>query len=387
MASETTTNTEQDRLPKLIFFVAVDWFFCSHFMERAKSAQQAGYEVIVVTSVDRHRSDIEGAGFRVIDLDIDRRSLNPISAFKTLKELIGVFQQENPDILHQVAIKPILIGSLAARITGVSRIVNAVVGGGYAFTSPSTLMRILRPPLKAALRIFLNPPGSRVVFENKDDLTAFIEARYVRQEAAVLIRGAGVNLDLYSQRSATNAIPLVVVPARLLWDKGLGEFVAAARLLRGEGINARFAIVGGEDRGNRASIPSSVLKQWKDEAVVEFWGFHSNMPQVLAGADIVCLPSYREGLPKALLEGMAAGLPCVTTDVPGCREAIVNGENGLLVPPRNHHALANALQRLILDSDLRLQMGRRGWVMASNEFSSAIICQQTLKVYEELLQS
>jgi len=356
-------------------------------MERAKAARQAGYDVIVVTSFDRHRSNIEDEGFRIIELDIDRRSLSPFSTFISIIKLLLVFRKENPDILHQVAIKPILLGGLAARIAGLRRVVNAVVGGGYAFTSTLPLMRILRPLIRYALRLFLNPPGSRVVFENKDDLASFVGARQVRPEAAVLIRGAGVNLDLYSQRSAPNTVPLVVVPARLLWDKGLSEFIAAARLLRGQCINARFAIVGGEDPGNRASIPPAILENWKAEGIVELWGYRSNMPQVLAEADIVCLPSYREGLPKALLEGMAAGLPCVTTDVPGCREVVVDGENGLLVPPRDHHALANALHRLILDADLRLQMGKRGRIMASTEFSSSIICRQTLQVYEELLQS
>jgi len=376
-----------NRTPKLIFFVTVDWFFCSHFMERAKAARQAGYEVCVVTSMSRHRSDIENADCRVIELDVDRRSLSPISAFRTIRQLIVVLRQERPDILHLVAIKPILLGGLAARMTGVTKVVNAVVGGGYAFTSTTPLMRVLRPLIKVALRFFLTPPGSRVVFENRDDLAAFVGAPQIRPEAAVLIRGAGVNLDLYSQRSTPNAVPLVVVPARLLWDKGLGEFVAAARLLRGQGVNARFAIVGGADPGNRASIPSAVLEQWRVEGVIELWGFRPNMPQVLAEADIVCLPSYREGLPKALLEGMAAGLPCVTSDVPGCREAVVHGDNGLLVPPRDHLALAKALHRLILDSDLRLQMGKRGRIMASTEFSSSIICRQTLQVYQHLLQS
>lgn len=370
-----------------MFLVAVDWFFCSHFMERAKAAQQAGYDVVVVTSIGRRRSNLEAAGFRTIELEIDRRSLSPVSAIRTIAQLILLLRKERPDILHQVAIKPILLGGLAARIAGVKRVVNAIVGGGYAFTSKSPLMYMLRPFIQVALRLLLNPPGSRVVFENKDDLASFVSARQVRSESAVLIRGAGVKLDLFSQRSATGTVPLVVVPARLLWDKGLGEFVGAAHLLRSQGVKARFAIVGGEDLGNRASIPSAVLEQWRADGVVELWGFRSNMPQVLAEADIVCLPSYREGLPKALLEGMAAGLPCVTTDVPGCREAVRDGQNGLLVPPRNHVALARALHRLILDPELRVQMGKRGRVMASAEFATSIVCKQTLQVYEELLRT
>jgi glycosyltransferase involved in cell wall biosynthesis len=385
--SPKARETAHGRPPKLIYFVAVDWFFCSHFIDRAKAAQRAGFDVVVLTSIDRHRAEIESAGFRVIELRIDRKSLSLISAFQTIAKLMHIFRDERPDILHQVAIKPILLGGFAARITKIGKVVNAVVGGGYAFTSRSPLMLLLRPFIKLALGLLLNPPNSRVIFENKDDITSFVSARSVRPEAAVLIRGAGINIDFYSPRLSANDIPRVIVPARLLWDKGLGEFVDAARLLRSKGVVARFAVVGGEDVGNRASIPSAVLEQWRTDGDVELWGFRSNMPEVFAEADIVCLPSYREGLPKALLEGMAAGLPCVTTDVPGCREAVRDGENGLLVPPRDHEALAKALDRLIQDSELRTQMGIRGRNMAITEFATEIVCHQTLQVYEDLLQS
>jgi len=324
-------------------------------------------------------------GLRVIGLDIDRKSLSPLSALKTILNLVVILRKERPDILHQVAIKPILLGSLAARLVGVKYIVNAVVGGGYAFTSESRSMRILRRLLKIAMKILLNPPNSKVVFENKDDLLSFVDAGLVREEAAELIRGAGVNTAKYSVKTIIKNVPVVVVPARLLWDKGLAEFVDAARILKGRCINARYVIVGSEDPSNRASIPQHILDHWRSEAVVELWGFRADMPKVLAEADIVCLPSYREGLPKALLEGMAAGLPCVTTDVPGCREAVIDGKNGLLVLPKDPQSLADALLKLIVSPELRLQMGKRGREMAMNEFSSSIVCNQTLRVYEEIL--
>ena len=375
------------RAPKLLYFVTVDWFFCSHFIERAKAARQAGYDVVVLTHVDRHRSVIEEADLRLIPLTIDRRSLNPLEAFRTLIQLIHVFRRERPDVLHQIALKPILLGGFAARLTGIKRVVNAVVGGGYVFTSTSPLVRAIRPLMRLALRLLLNPPGSCVIFENRDDLRSFVASHQVRAEDAVLIRGAGVNADLFQPRAVRRTVPLVVVTARLLWDKGLGEFVAAARLLRQKGVQSRFAIVGDVDPGNRASIDPAILDQWRTEGIVQLLGFRQDMPQVLAAADIACLPSYREGLPKALLEAMAAGLPCVTTDVPGCREAVRDRENGYLVPPRNHEALAHALQQLIEDPDLRHQMGQRGRAMVMAEFASPIICQQTLHVYERLMLS
>lgn len=353
-------------------------------MERAKAAQEAGYEVAVLTHVDHHGAAIEEAGLRLIPLSIDRRSLNPLLALKTLHQLLRVLRKEKPDLLHQVALKPILLGGLAARIIGIKRVVNAVVGGGYAFTSQVSLMRALRPFIKLALRMLLNPPGSKVVFENQDDLSAFVLAGHVRAQDAILIKGAGVDANLFQPRPVRDSPPLVLVTARLLWDKGIGEFVAAARLLRRQGISARFALVGDVDPGNRACIDTSIIDAWKAEGVVELWGFRQDMPKVLAEADIACLPSYREGLPKALLEAMAAGLPCVATDVPGCREAVRHAHNGLLVPPRNHEALAEALRQLIENPDLRQEMGQRGIAMVITEFSSPIICGQTLEVYESL---
>lgn len=374
--------------PTLLFFVTADWFFCSHFLERAKASQEAGYEVIVVTHVDRHRAAIEDAGFRLINLEIDRRSLNPLAALYTLWQLINLYRRERPDIIHQVALKPILLGSLAARFSSVKSIVNAVVGGGYTFTSDSRMMRVIRPLLVLALRFLLNPQGSKVIFENEDDLLSFVRKGLVHEEDAVLIEGAGINVDLYCAKSLEpSPRPVIVLPARLLWDKGIGEFVQAARMLRAQGVQARFVLIGGPDLGNRANIDNATLERWKEDGIVELWGFRNDMPKVLYEADIVCLPSYREGLPKALLEGMAAALPCVTTDVPGCRAAVHDGVNGLLVPPRDPEALAGALLRLINEPCLRRQMGLRGRERVLAEFASRIICRQTLSVYDNLLLS
>lgn len=370
----------------VLFFVAADWFFCSHFFERAKSAQEAGYDVVVVTHVDLHRALIEDAGFRLISIDIDRRSLNPFSALHTLLRLIKIYRVENPKIVHHVALKPILLGSLAANISRVRNIVNAVVGGGYTFTAGSRTSAVLRSLLVLALRFLLNPKGSKVIFENEDDLSFFVENGLARREDVRLIRGAGVDTTLFQPRPFRfSNWPLIVLPARLLWDKGIGDFVEAARILLSEGVRARFALVGGSDPGNRADIGSATLDRWAKEGVVELWGFCQDMPDVLLHADIVCLPSYREGLPKALLEAMAAGLPCIATDVPGCRSAVRDGVNGFLVPARDPSALARALKRLIDDPFLCQAMGAKGRERALGEFASPLICRQTLLIYEELL--
>lgn len=371
--------------PKLIFFVTVDWFFCSHFLGRAVEAQRSGYEVMVITNVDRHGDIIREAGFSLVPLHISRSSLSPVGALRSLIQVVRIYREETPDIVHHVALKPILLGSLAARFVGLHRVVNAVVGGGYAFSSERHLARFLRPLVKAALKFLLNPFGSRVVFENGDDLGSFSREGLVRSADSVLIRGAGVDPSHFQLALGACQPPVVVLVARLLWDKGLGDFVDAARMLRQRGVAARFVIVGESDRENRACIDAATIDSWKVEGVVELWGFQSNMAEVLAGASVACLPSYREGLPKSLLEAMAAGLPCVTTDVPGCREAVRDGDNGLLVPAKNPSELADALERLIQNPELARRMGLRGRERLEQEFSAQQVNRATLELYREML--
>lgn len=370
--------------PKLLFFVTVDWFFCSHFLDRAVAAKQAGYEVVVLTSVGQHGEQVMSEGLRLVPFDIDRRSLNPIAALLALWRLVQVYRRERPDFLHHVALKPILLGTLAARMCGCRNVVNAVVGGGYAFTSHRLGVRLARPFLTLALRLLLNPGGSKVIFENADDLNGFVSQRIVRASDAVLIKGAGVEPAFFKPGGVAEGEPVVIMAARLLWDKGIGEFVEAARMLRNRGVTARFWIVGDRDSGNRACVDEATLSAWRTEGVVELLGYRNDIPELLEQASIACLPSYREGLPKFLLEAMAAGLPCVSTDVPGCREVVQDGNNGLLVPPRDASRLADAIEYLLGAPTVAKSMGAHGMARIEREFSSQRVIAQTLTLYREM---
>lgn len=371
--------------PKLIFFVTVDWFFCSHFLARAVAAREVGYEVVVITNVDQHGEIITNAGLILLPLQLSRSSLNPFAAMTVIYKLVHIYKAERPDLIHHVALKPILLGGLAARWAGMHKVVNAIVGGGFAFTSQSPLARLLRPLVSMALRVVLNPCGTKVVFENADDVSSFCEAGLVRPNDAVLIRGAGVEPTGFKPRQSFECSPLVILVARLLWDKGIGEFVIAARILHQRGVSVRCVIVGEPDPENRACIDTNTLNIWRAEGVVELWGFRSDIPQVLSEATIACLPSYREGLPRSLLEAMAVGLPCVATDVPGCREAVRDGDNGFLVPAQDARALADALERLIKNTNLAGRMGQRGRERLEQEFSTQQVNQSTLALYHEML--
>jgi glycosyltransferase involved in cell wall biosynthesis len=370
--------------PRLVMVFTEDWFVLSHFLERAIAAREAGYDVTVLANDNGKSAPITAAGLDFIAIPLHRRGLNPLSEIKTVRAILAVYRRLRPALVHQVGLKPVLYGSIAAWLAGLRRLVNAPIGMGFVFTSDSLKSRLLRPLVRLALRLLLNPHGSKVVFENRDDLSALVADRVVRPEDAVLIRGSGVNVADFPPATDAGGAPVVILVARMLWDKGVGEFVEAARMLRAERPDARFLLVGDTDPMNPAAIAEAQLRQWREEGVVEWLGHRDDIPVLLSQSQIACLPSYREGLPRSLLEAMAAGLPIVTTDVPGCREAVAHGVNGLIVPARDSAALAGALRTLIDDPALRRKFGGAGRERVQREFASPIIVAETLAVYADL---
>lgn len=369
---------------KILYFISEDWFFCSHFIERAVAARNAGYEVVVVTRERSHGHHIRNAGLKLISIELERRSINPLRELHLLWSLYGIYAQERPDIVHHIAAKPIFYGSLVARMLGMASVVNAPVGMGYAFSSSDAKARLLRPLIKMAYRLLLNPEGSRVIFENGHDLNSFVRSGVARQADAVLIRGAGINLLEFEPHPEPDGVPVVMLIARMLRDKGVMEFLGAAESLYGSGVKARFVLVGDADPGNPACIDVETLKSWNGRSGVEWWGWRDDIAGVLRQAHIVCLPSYREGLPKSLLEAAASGLPIVTTNAIGCRDVVEDGVNGYLVPVKESAPLATALKKLIENSSLRVEMGKKGRQRAEIEFSSERVIAETLVVYAQL---
>lgn len=374
-----------ERKRRIVFVVASDWYFCCHRLQLAVRVAQAGYDVHVATPPGRFRATIEGAGLQYHPLQMERQGRNPFADLQTIGRLVRLYRELRPDIVHHVALKPIIYGSMAARLTNVPAIVNAMPGMGYVFLSKQLLSRAIRPGVMAAFKVLVNAPNSRVILQNPDDVERWVSWGVIRRDRIALIRGAGVDTSHFVPTPEPAGPPLVVLPARLLFDKGVAEFVSAARTLRSRGVSARMALVGEGDPGNPASVTAADLRAWADEGVVELFGWRDDMREVISGANIVCLPSYGEGLPKALLEAAACGRAIVTTNVPGCREVVSDGDNGLLVPARDALALAGALERLLRDADLRRRMGERGRERAVAELSSDIVGAATLELYDELL--
>jgi glycosyltransferase involved in cell wall biosynthesis len=286
-------------------------------------------------------------------------------------------------LLHNIAQKPVLYGTLAARLAGVPAVVNGVAGMGYLFTSETRRARLLRGLIGIAYRALLRGPAVRTLVQNADDRTLI--HRLIGIEP-ILIPGSGVDLERFHPAEEPPGVPVVVLASRMLWDKGVGDFVGAARILKAKGTLARLALVGNPDPGNPHSVEEPQLRAWQQEGCVEWWGHQTDMPAVLRRAHIACLPSYyREGLPKFLIEAAAAGLPLVTTNATGCREALEDGTSGLLVPPRDPSALAAALESLVLDPDRRRRLGAQSRRIAEERFDARHIHSQTLAVYRSLL--
>jgi len=366
--------------PKLLFVVTEDWYFVSHRLSIAMAAREAGYDVAVATRARKHVEMIQRAGVRVLPFELSRRAGNPVLE---LLKLLSLYRREHPDIVHHVALKPVFLGALAARLAGIPAQVNAVAGLGWLFISRSLMARWMSPVIRFILARLLSAPRCRVIVQNPDDAD-LLKKSGVTESHMRMIRGVGVDTSEFSPFPESPEPICVVLASRILWDKGVGEFVEAARQLKKEGVKASFILVGNPDLDNPASVPEATLNAWQKEEVVEWWGHRDDMVAIFHAAHIVCLPSYREGLPKVLLEAAACGRPIVTTDVPGCREVVREGENGLLVPVRNAQALSEALSCLIKNPELRSQMGRRSREIVLKEFSSEKVIAQTLSLYKEL---
>lgn len=372
---------------KLVYFVTEDWYFCSHRLQLAKAAREAGYSVSVVTRVVSHGDKIRSAGLELFPLDFSRRGKNPVSELRAIRQLTSIYKQIKPDVVHHVAVKPVIYGSLAARFAGVPTVVNALAGLGFLFSSSSVKARVLRPIVGTVFRVLLNRHGSTLILQNPDDVESLCGTGIVQRERVRLIKGSGVDVDEYRLQPPPDDRVCVLLASRMLWDKGVGEFVQAAQVLEQEYPSVRFLLAGEGDESNPASIPAEQLRSWNAMRNVEWLGKRDDMPALLASCNIVCLPTYYgEGVPKVLIEAASCGRPIVATDSPGCREIVRRGVNGLLIPLRDVSALADAIKTLLDDPDLRSRMGAAGRQIVKEEFTIEAVVEATLDVYEDLLQ-
>lgn len=369
----------------ILFVVNAPEFFLSHRLPIAVAAREAGYDVHVASAPGDSVQVIRAKGFIHHSIGFARSGQNPLVELRTLVSLLRLFHRIRPDLVHLITIKPVLYGGIAARLVGVPGVVSAVSGLGTVFLAHTKLAKLRRWLIAKLYKAAFRQSNLAVIFQNPDDRDMLTSLGALEVRDTRMIRGSGVSLDAYPCVPEPEANkPVVVMAARLLRDKGVFEFVEAARLLRDRGVKTRMKLIGSADPGNLTSVTEAELDQWRKQGVVELMGFRSDIAEQYAAANIVCLPSYREGLPKSLVEAAACGRAVVTTDVPGCRDAITPGETGLLVPVKDSVALADAIQKLIEDSELRKRMGRAGRGLAEEAFAIEKIVAQHLKIYDEV---
>ncbi len=364
---------------KVILFANTDWYLYNFRRNLVVALRERGDEVLLLSPGGQYADRLQAMGFRWMDLPFSRRGMNPLTELRTILYLARLFRRESPDLVHAFTIKSVLYGTLAARLAGVRAIVNSVTGLGYIFMPGGFGKQLLRSFVRLWYRVMMR--GTQVIFENNDDRGAFLRFGFIRPEEGFVTPGVGVDTDHFAPVPFPAGGPVFLMAARLLWDKGVGEFVEAARRLRDEKLPVRFALAGRTDAGNPTSISESQIEAWRDEGVIEWWGWIEDMQSALARSTVVCLPSYREGLPTVLIEAAACGRPVIATDVPGCRDTVNDGATGFLVRERDADSLAAAMRKLADNPALCQQMGAAGRHLVEDTFSSRRVVQQIFEIY------
>ena len=375
---------------KIAFFANTDWYLYNFRLTSALRLQSLGVEVVMVSPPGDFGARFAGHGIRWLTLPMDRASLNPVRETWLLGQLVRLLQRERPDLLHNFTVKCAVYGSVAARLATVPAIVNAVAGLGYVFTADHAKARMLRPVVSTLMRRTLANGNSRIILQNPDDADAFAKLRLAAPEKIRLIRSSGVDTERFRPvvREDDPYRPLkVLLAARLVWEKGIREYVDAAIQLRAQGRKIELLLAGTPDAGNPRSVLRHEVEAWHRDGLLQWLGHVEDMAQLLGQVDVMALPSYyREGVPKSLIEGAACGLALITTGLPGCREVVTeHGVDGLRVEPRCAKSLAEALAQLDDDRSLLRRLGLQAREQALRNFDERIVIQKTIDVYGELL--
>lgn len=377
-------STTASSSTKVLLVANTGWYLYNFRLPLARYLRDHGYEVVFASPPDAYVEQLMAERFRWVLLDIDRRSRNPFKELRALYLFWQLYRREKPRVCHHFTVKCVLYGTVAAKLSGVGAVVNAITGLGHAFLGNSWLNRAIRPFLRAAYRRILTARRVQVIFQNGDDYQEFQDRGLINPEKTTIIRGSGVDLRRFSPRPGrleAQPAPSVVLASRLIREKGVAEFVEAARLLHTWGVSARFCLAGKPDPGNPSSISEKTLNEWCREGAIDYLGHIDCIEDVLEIASLVVLPSYREGTPKILLEAAAMGKPLVATDVPGCREVVRDGYNGLLVKAGDPVALARAIQAIMNDPERARQFAENSRALAA-EFCETKVIAATAKVYE-----
>lgn len=367
----------------LLYLTHEDNYFLSHRLIVAQGAKNAGFRVVVAANPGQAVEKIKEKGFEFYPITFNRGSINPFKEWQTLLQTYRLYRKVKPDIVHHIAIQPVVYGSIAARTARVPKVINAIAGLGYAFTSKSLRARLVKTVLRGLFQFTLGHKNSKVIVQNPNDGEVLKKLGVVKPENIALIYGSGVDLNDYPALADPEGNVIKVgLPSRMIWPKGIAEFVAAAKKLKTS--NIQLILAGYPDAKNATSVPEEQLKQWHAEGIIEWRGHVDNMVDFWREVHIACLPSfYGEGVPKALIEAAACTRPIITTNTPGCRDIGQNNVNAVTIPPQNADALAAAITQLAEDENLRKKFGQAGRQLVQQQFSATMVQSQTLALYLE----
>ncbi len=385
-ARRKNTIKAKHNFNKILLVANTGWYLYNFRLPLAQHLRTLGVEVVFISPWDVYVEKIQAEGFLWIELDMIRRSTNPFLELYAIFRLIIIYLQEKPSAVHHFTIKCVLYGGIAAKLVGVPAVINAITGLGYIFINKDLKATILRPLLKPLYRFVLRAETGRVIFQNQDDIATLAKLNLISPKRTILIRSSGVDTKRFSPyyTHKKHQKPIVLLAARLIGEKGIYEYVEAAAILKNRGCKAIFQIAGGLYFGNPSAIAEDIAKQWCNQGLIDWLGHVDNMEEVIGASTIVVLPSYREGVPKILLEAAAMCKPLVATDVPGCRDVVEHGINGYLVPVKDAHRLADAIERLLKNPELCQKMGKLGREKVIGKFNVNDVVQKTVQVYQDM---
>jgi len=374
---------------KLLIVVNELWFFYSHRLPLALGALKEGFDVYIIANGDKDlEKKVSSLGLKFREVPFSRSSINPFKEFRVLISLFRIYRKIAPDITHHVTIKPIIYGGIAARIVKTKSVVNSISGLGHVFISQGFVSKVRKVIVKTLYRNLFKHDNVRAILQNPEEREILSKYNIIGFDRSFLIRGAGVDLETFIPVVEPPGPVVVTLAARMIWEKGVGVYIDAIKILKNKGIKAKFILAGGVDYDYPGFIKKSVLDNWHESGVVTWVGHHNNVSKLYQESHIVCLPSfYSEGVPKSLIEAAACGRPIVTTDKPGCREIVIDNFNGLLVRPCDAESLAHALEILIKNKNLRIKYGKNGRQLASDDFEVGSVVKSTLNVYADVMHS
>jgi len=375
-------------MKKILFVVNVDWFFVSHRLPIAVEAIKSGYEIHIACCFTDKKNQLIELGINVHEIDFSRSGNGLINELKTLVKLKKVIKNVNPDLVHAITIKPVIYSGLVIRtLKNKPALVAAISGLGYVFSAHTYRAKLTKMLVSVLYRFALSHRIKAIIFQNKSDESILTDVAKLIPQQKTLIRGSGADLNQYSFKEEPDCSTIrISMACRLLKEKGVYEFIDAAKILRDKGINVDFQLIGSPDPENPNSVLDSEVQHWHKSGVINALGNRDDVHQIFADSHIVTLPSYYgEGVPKVLIEAAACGRPIVTTDNPGCRDAVIPSETGLLIPVRDAPALAGAIQQLVENKAIRIKMGAKARLFAEQEFDVRSVVDKHLNIYSDLL--